>query len=355
MDRRAFLMRVSRFGGGLLSVAAVGTAGGAERAAGGTVLGIAGSQFTVNGAPTFLLGFSYYGGLGASEEHVRQDLEDFKRRGFNWLRVWATWDAFEHVISAVDTGGRPREPFLGKLRWLVAECDRRAMIVDVTLSRREDTAETGGGQLPDSEAHERAVETLCEALRPHRNWFLDLANERDVRDARYVEASELKRLRERVRRLDRERLVTASFGGHDLSREDLREALFEIHVDFLSRHRPRTADSPAQTEAKSRECLEMMRALGRVVPLLDQEPFRRGYGRWQPAAKDFLMDLEGSMAGGAAGWCFHNGTQRGAPEERPRRSFDLRERRLWAQLDSEEKRFVEAAGAVVRKGVALGD
>lgn len=356
MDLRVSLMRMARVSGALLMMMTAGlVVTGADSPAPRTVLGIDGNHFTINGKATFLLGFSYYGALGASEDHIRRDLDDFQRCGFNWLRVWATWDAFENVVSAVDTNGRPREPFFEKLRWLVAECDQRGLIVDVTLSRRSDTAETGGGQLPDFQAHRRAVETLCEALRPHRNWFIDLANERDVRDARFVEPSELKRLRQRVRQLDKERLVTASFGGHDLSPDDIREAMDEIGVDFLARHRPRSADSPTQTEAKSRECLEMIRAHGRVVPLLDQEPFRRGYTRWQPTAEDFLTDLAGSIAGGAAGWCFHNGAQRGAPDERPRRSFDLRENRLWTQIDPEEKRFVAAARSVVEKGAAFED
>src|SRR5689334_14921626 len=53
---------------------------------GRTVLGIQGTRFTLNGRPTFLLGISYYGGLGASEESVRRDLDDLRRHGFHWLR-----------------------------------------------------------------------------------------------------------------------------------------------------------------------------------------------------------------------------------------------------------------------------
>ena len=94
-----------------------------------------------------------------------------------------------------------------------------------------------------------------EALKSHRNWYLDLANERDVRDARYVPIAELKTLREQVRRLDPPRLVTASFGGHDLSREDVRTSLLTVGLDFLCPHRPRHAQSPGQTEARTRECL----------------------------------------------------------------------------------------------------
>ena len=309
-----------------------------------TVLGIEGSRFTINGAPVFLLGFSYYGALGATEEFVRQDLADLQERGFNWLRVWATWEAFGEDVSAVDAAGRAREPYLGRLKQLVAECDRRGMVVDVTLTRGKGAT---AGRIPDMAAHLRAVATLIEALRPHRNWYLDLANERDVGDARFVSVEELRRLRDRVRELDAALLVTASFGGHDLSDADIREALEEAGVDFLAPHRPRHPGSPAETKRRTRQVIARMREAGRVVPVHHQEPFRRGYTDWQPTAEDFLTDLRGAVAGGAAGWCFHNGSQRGVPDEQPRRSFDLRSRRLWEQLDSEERGFVSKAGQVI--------
>jgi hypothetical protein len=310
-----------------------------------TVLGIGNSRFTLNGKPTFLLGISYYGGLGATEEFVRRDLDELGRLGFNWIRVWATWSAFGEDVSAIDTAGAPREQFLSRLKWLAAECDRRGIVVDVTLNRQKES--TGGG-LADFSAHQRAVETLVKALREHRNWYLDLANERDVRDARYVPPEELKQLRDLVRRFDPKRLVTASFGGHDLEKDNIREALVTIGLDFLAPHRPRGADSPAQTEAKTRKALADIKSLGRQAPCHYQEPFRRGYAGWEPTAEDFLTDLRGAVAGGAAGWCFHNGSTRGADGGRPRRSFDLRQQRLFDQLDGEEQKVVEHAAEVVR-------
>ena len=103
-------------------------------AARGAELRVEGSQFTVDGRPTFLLGCSYYGGLGAAEGVARKDKDELKRMGFNWIRVWADWTAFDADLSAVDGGtGEGREPFLGKLVWLCGECDRRGMIVDGTL------------------------------------------------------------------------------------------------------------------------------------------------------------------------------------------------------------------------------
>lgn len=313
-----------------------------------TVLGVQGSGFTLNGKPTFLLGMSYYGGLGASEDRIPGDLDDLQRRGFNWLRLWATWESFGRDVSAVDAHGAPREPYLGKLERLVAECDRRGMVVDVTLTRGEAApGAESSGRIPDFESHRRAVAILVHALRTHRNWYLDLANERDVRDARFVPADELKTLRDDVRRLDPTRLVTASFGGHDLGKGDVRESLVAIGLDFLSPHRPRDRRSPSQTEGKTREYLAMMKEIGRLAPVHYQEPLRRGYEAWEPTAVDLLTDLRGAYVGGAAGWCLHNGDQRGVEGRRPRRSFDLHDQRLFDQLDEEELRAADRAAVEV--------
>ena len=246
-----------------------------------TVLKIEGTQFTLNGKPAFLLGISYYGALGAPQDWVRRDLDDMERYGFNWLRVWATWDMFDHDVSAVAADGKPRKRFLTKLKWLVAECDRRGLVVDVTLTRSAERIAT-------LDAHQRAVEVIVQRLRPHRNWYLDLANERDVRDSRYVSVADLKKLRDLVRRLDPPRLVTASFGGHDLSEQDVRESLLAIGLDFISPHRPRHPGSPTQTEARTREWLALAKTLDRPAPVHYQEPFRRGYGRWEPTARRFF-------------------------------------------------------------------
>ncbi|HIE09452.1 MAG TPA: hypothetical protein EYP65_06335, partial [Armatimonadetes bacterium] len=80
-------------------------------------LRVRGSKFTLDGREAFLIGASYYGALGAPEEFIKRDLDDLSRLGLNWIRVWATWDAYGNDISAVDKAGMPRAPFIGKLRW----------------------------------------------------------------------------------------------------------------------------------------------------------------------------------------------------------------------------------------------
>ena len=160
------------------SLAAAGPNGQAEHR---TVLGIQGTRFTHQRQADLSAGHQLLRRPGAPEAFLRRDLDDLQRHGFNWLRVWATCGLFDQDISVVDARGRPREPLLGKLRGIVAECDRRGLVVDVTLTRAKTTP---GWGLPDLEAHQRAVEAVVTALKEYRNWYLDLANERDVRDER---------------------------------------------------------------------------------------------------------------------------------------------------------------------------
>lgn len=311
----------------------------------GIRLGIADTKFTIDGEPTFLLGISYYGALGADEETIRHDLDLMKEHGFNWLRVWATWTAWDNDVSAVEDGGSAREPYMDRLKRLVEMSDQRRMIVDVTLTRGakyRDRESNLWGKLPSLEAHRRAVTTLAEALKPRRNVYIDIANERSIQDERYVSYEELALLRDAIKEVDSARLVTASHAGGDLNAADISAYVHTARVDFLTPHRPRHMDSPGETRAKTVEHLAQIRATGAALPLHYQEPFRRDFAprEWNPTADDFSDDLEAARNGGAAGWCFHNGDTRDHPERRPRRSFDLRDGSLFDQLDDEEREFL---------------
>jgi len=302
------------------------------------VLGIEGTKFMINGKPTFLHGISYYGALAAKDEFIRSDLDDMQRLGFNWIRVWANWRGFGAEAAAVDEAGRAIPAGLEKLKQLVAACDRRGMIVDVTFSRGNGVS--GSPRLQTLQAHLRAVESVITALKPWGNWYLDLSNERNIHDTRYTSFEDLKALRDLAKQLAPELLITASQGG-DISRDELRKYMEVAQVDFVTPHRPRDSRSPTRTEATTRELFDWMKAMGRVVPIHYQEPFRRGYASWNPQAEDYVRDLSGAKTGGAAGWCFHNGDQRTGSEGQPRRSFDLRGQRLFDQLDDEERKAVE--------------
>jgi len=307
-------------------------------------LGIEGTQFTIDGRPTFLLGFSYYGALGASEEFIAEDLDDLRALGFNWFRVWATWNAYGNDISAVDGKGALREPYLSRLKALIEAANDRGMIVDVTVSR-------GTSLIPDQPGLLQGWAALATELKPYRNVYFDLANERNVGDARFVSYEELAEVRDRIKAIDPQRLITASHAGGEMPKKAVTPYISVSRVDFIAPHRPRHAGSAEQTEAKTREYVDWVRETGTVVPIHHQEPFRRGYQHWQPSAQDFLTDLAGAVKGGAAGWCFHNGGTKGVEDGRPRRSFDMRpgEGRLMEQLDAQELDFLKRAKATVER------
>jgi hypothetical protein len=94
-----------------------------------------------------------------------------------------------------------------------------------------------------------------------------------------------------------------------------------------------------------------MRDLGRAVPVHYQEPFRRGFRpeEWEPEVEDFLVDLRGAIAGGAAGWCFHNGDQRTNPDNLPLRSFGMSEQRLFDQFDDEDREILQGIRSIAER------
>jgi len=318
----------------------------------GVELGIKADNFTIDGKPAFLFGISYYGALGAPQDYILNDLEDMQRLGFNWIRVWATWSAFENDVSALNTNGGARQPYFDRLRWLIAECDRRGMLVDVTLSRGEGVINIG--PLQTIEAHRRAASLLASKLKNFRNWYLDLANENNIRGrgkkAKTLSFEALGNLYRAVKDVDPERLVTVSYVG-DATEAELRSYLQNVGVDFVSPHRIRSRGCAEQTAEATRQCLALMRKIGSIVPVHYQEPFRRDFSpkRFQPNAEDFVTDLHGAIEGGAAGWCFHNGDNRATDEGQPRRSFDMRKLRLFDQLDQEEREAVAAISRIISK------
>ncbi len=307
-------------------------------------LEISDDKFLIDKRPVFLLGASYYGGLGAPDDFIDKDLKELKQHGFNWIRLWSTWSAFNDNVSAVDSKGNAREPFLTKLKTICKKADELGMVVDVTLSRGNGVV--GSGLLPSQAEHINAVKLLAEELRPFRNIYFDIANERNIKDSRYVDYEQLKSLRDQIKEVDPNRLVTASHAG-DIPKDEIDQYIDFVKVDFIAPHRPRHAGSPDETEQKTQEYIKYMKEKGKKVPIHYQEPFRRGYGDWQPLAIDFLTDLKNSIRNGASGWCFHNG------DTRPRRSFcmSVTEGRLFEQLDSEEKEVIEKAESIITQSL----
>ena len=316
-------------------------------------------RFLFDGRPTFLLGASYYGGLALETAEVEKDFRELVRLGFNWVRLWCTWGAFGNDVAAVDARGRPREPYLTRLLEMCRLAERLGMVVDVTFARGISPEAAASHEALRAAAakpwmyspvvvhrdHLEAVRTVTAALRPWRNVYIDVANERNSPRELPVTCEEAGEMIRRVHELDPERLATVS-SANDIADEEVAGYAITAGVDFLTPHRVRTAESPGQTEERTRRYRRLLANLGRLMPVHHQEPFRRDFTPWQPTVEDFLTDLAGAIRGGAAGWCFHNGYCRHKADWRPRRSFDLRDGRLMEQLDDVERAVVAGVGSV---------
>ncbi len=317
-------------------------------------------KFLINGKPAFLLGVSYYGGLTLEAREAEADLRRMAALGFNWIRLWCTWGSRGHDVSAVTADGQPRQPYMGRLLDYCRLADGLGMIVDVSFqrgvpqeARKESPALDSFADCPWvmspvvlHQRHLAAVQTVTEALKPFRNVYIDVANERNIHPLLPVAFDEAAEMIAMVRQTDPERLVTISDAG-DINDSALADYINHAKVDFLTPHRPRHAASPSETEARTRHYRQMAAQLGRPMPVHYQEPFRRDFTPWQPEVDDFMTDLAGAARGGAAGWCLHNGYSRNSPDGYPWRGFDLRCGPLFDQLDEVERGVLEQAGQVV--------
>lgn len=298
-----------------------------------STLGISkdGSHFTIDGREKFLLGMSYYGAMTIdSPGFITADLDDMRKDGFNWIRVWAFWDPGGMNVSVMSRDGALREPYMTKLKSLIRECNKRGMIVDVTLSRGDDPYPADQGQ------HLACVKTIARELLQFRNVYIDVANERDVRDARYVSNEDVGALISAIKKIDPKRLCTAS--GVPGSPEDMADCIKTSRCDFIAPHLPRDDGSSRKTKETVGKFISWMsQAHLRRVPIHLQEPFRRDYGAYQPTEDDYYTDALGAVEGGAAGWCLHNGSG-SMNGSRRFRSFRMTDKdgRLYEQLDDVE-------------------
>ena len=286
-----------------------------------------GKYFTIDKEPTFLCGISYYAGNSVEDpEHVKKDLDDMVKDGLNWIRVWAIWNS----VSAVTPDGAIREPYMSRLKTLIEESNKRGIIVDVTLTRGNKSSPSNLAQ------HLACAKTIATELKPYRNIYIDIANERDVGDARHVTYSEMGTIIDAIKSIDSDRICTAS--GVPGSQANLDEYFSVGHCDFIAPHLCRDKECPAKTLGTVTEFISWMNNLKHRVPVNLQEPFRRDYSEYQPIQEDYYRDAGGGKIAGAAGWCLHNGSSRSSKDKRPQRSFSMSKEhgRLYAQLDSVE-------------------
>jgi hypothetical protein len=313
----------------------------APEGASATALGITpdGKYFTVNNDTTYLMGVSYFGATGiANWNRVLLDLNDMQAAGFNWIRIWAFWespprdgDASNPTPVDISVLNRStatvRSTYMNRLKNIIAECDQRGMIVDVTWARVLPSKPSVFPQTYDE--HLRCSKKLAEVLEGFENVYFDIGNECNVGIKRLT-IDRIGTAIDAINVIDPSRICTASFRpGGPFQLDSLR---WLGKVDFLAAHGPDAADTADDVVLKY---ISWMEQLNYRMPVHFNEVPRRGvdYSGWTPDKIDFYHMCVGAKVAMGAGWCFHNGWEfKGSPF----RSFHMMDQRLYPQLDDQE-------------------
>lgn len=290
-------------------------------------VGLTNRSFTYDGVETFVLAASYYGGCGAPEDRVRSDLERLAGLGFNNVRVWVTWSVPTADASVVRNDGSLEPGALARLRNLLEVARRLRMTVDLTFGYGLEGLTDGG-----FDAYRAAMVALAGEVRAYRNAWIDLGNERDVGDARYLSVEQVRDLAAAVREVDPDRLLTASGGGSTGEQAAVSwDELYEVaDLDFATPHFQRDDEWAAATESRVTAMRAGLLAEGWDRPIYLQEEARRGYAGAEWPKEMFLTAVAGARRAGAAGWCFHTDA-----------GFDLATAGFFEQLDEVELDLID--------------
>ncbi len=261
-------------------------------------------QFIQDGKPIFLLGLSYFDGLSASPAILESDLKFFGERGFNALRVWANWysDFQPKTTGLLEADGSVNVQMLNRLQRLMEIADKKGFVIKLTFSRHplEEIQFT---------KYKNGILAVVEAIKNSDNVLLDLQNETDHCGKNsdpdclgHLTLAQVREVRDAVKEIDPDRIVTASWGGGEA--KDYKSFVEQTKVDFIATHGPaRKKDWAEKTP------VEMKRARAQIdIPVLFDEPSRceKGVDCKDPsAAQQFLMAAQNAKHAGAAGWFFH--------------------------------------------------
>jgi hypothetical protein len=316
----------------VVALAVAGIAAGPAAVRKGPTLTAAGSTFAIDGAATFVFGVSMFDALGSVAPRDA-DLDAMQRWGVRLVRVWAHWhEPIYQADGSLTKQGRAR------LLRLADRLRARKMIFELVLLRP--------GQLPgqpfpifaSEAARLHAVEAMTVALGDYRNVLFDLYNEHDHGDGPIAHAA-LRVVRDRVKALDADRLVTVSSTEYHLISADGRVGEREarnlqeevgtdanaVGVDVVAMHFPRTGDWASATAARVGAIRTALGRMDRRLPIYLSEENRAGPGTRLTAAA-YQQAFEGARQAGAAGWVFHTAA-----------GFELRQKPFLDALNPDER------------------
>ena len=228
------------------------------------VIGIKGTNFTLNQEPFDFTGVSFFNALynptfNRSQETQLRWLEKFNDHGITVLRIWGEWDNTLGFVDTCDScslynrDGSLRPLYLQRLKTLLTNAASLNMVVELALF----SSESKDKKLADKAA-DRAVKEITLALKPYRNLVVQIWNEYNYRTFDYFDI---------VKQHDPDRLVSNSPGGGGTLGEDKDNE----RLDFLSPHTTRQGKHWEKAYKELKDLLEKFNK-----PVVDDEPARAG-------------------------------------------------------------------------------
>jgi hypothetical protein len=111
----------------------------------------------------------------ALAEHLIAQLDDYQRHGINTVSVYLMGSSGGYSDPFSPDGASLDPAHLARLHRILRECDRRGMAVIAGIFYQR----ANPPSLRDWDAAKRAVRTVADALKPHRNVILNIANEQN--------------------------------------------------------------------------------------------------------------------------------------------------------------------------------
>ena len=257
-------------------------------------LGIQGDRFTVDGAPKFLTFVTYFGGMGAP--NVVADLHLMKTLGFDGFRIWPLLDTGPQILNG---DGSLRGSEMSHFLSILDQAKLERLIVDVTF-----THEHIPGLAP---AIARiGFANVAAAMRAYDNVLIDIQNERNVQDRRFMSEPDIVSIYQAIKAVDPARIVGCSEARGDAA-GPATDASFvaRLGLDVSMLHETRSSDW--YTFGVQNYVISALRANGR--PAYMQEPMTTRDSFFVYPSHDraeyFLQAIANAKLAGAAGWTFH--------------------------------------------------
>jgi len=257
-------------------------------------LGIQGDRFTVDGAPKFLTFVTYFGGMGAP--NVIADLHLMKTLGFDGFRIWPLLDTGPQILNG---DGSLRAGEMTHFLSILDQAKQERLIVDVTF-----THEHIAGLTP---ANTRVgLANVASAMRSYENVLIDIQNERNVQDRRFLSEPDIVSIYQAIKAVDPARIVGCSEARGDAAGPAIGASFVaRLGLDVTMFHETRSSDW--YTFPVQRYVISALRTNGK--PAYMQEPMTtRDTFFFYPShdrAEYFLQAIANAKLAGAAGWTFH--------------------------------------------------